>query len=84
MEGILIYEVKKKGFPSLITAAYGWVENDRWQLNEGLICELDEEGHVSLEASFTQMFYEVGEDLETFFSSGQCTEEMTGRNLRDI
>ena len=82
MEGILIYEVKKKGFPSLVTAAYGWVENQRWQLHEGLIYELDEEGHVTLEASFTQMFYEVGEDLETFFSSGRSTEEMTRAELK--
>lgn len=82
MEGILIYEVKRKGFPSLVTAAFGWVENQSWQLNDGLIYELDEQGHVTLEASFAQMLYEVGEDLETFFSSGRSTEEMTRAELK--
>jgi len=82
MEGIMVYEVKKEDFPRLITAAFGWVESERWQLNEGLIYELDERGHVTLEASFAQMFYEVGEDLETFFSSGRSTEEMTRAELK--
>ncbi len=82
MEGIMIYEVKKEDFPRLTTAAFGWVESDRWQLHDGLIYELDERGHVTLEASFSRMYYEVGEDLETFFSSGRSTEEMTRAELK--
>lgn len=82
LEGIMIYESATEEFPRLITARYGWIEETSWQLTEGVIHELDEEGYVKMEAGFTEMNVNVGEDLSAYLGDTRSTEEMTRTELK--
>ena len=83
MEGIMIFETSKTGYPRFITAETGRIFRNNWELNDGIIHELNKDGWVRLEAEFKHMTVDAGDDLTGFFGQQLTMEEMTRQQLKE-
>ncbi len=81
---IMIYnrnKNKKDEFPPVITAGEGEIEENKWILNQGIIHEYDQDGHLSIESKFDHMEIEIAKESSQFFGEQRTTSEMSRKEL---
>ncbi len=69
------------GYPQLITAPRGTFRQDLWELEEGVIHNLTEEGRVDYETSFQQLEVNVGGEVLDFYGRQRTPSEMSRQEL---
>lgn len=82
VEGILIYQSEGQGFPRLIAAASGRIEEQFWHLKEGNYYELDRAGQITTVTAFEELVEDVGEDLSVFLGQSKGVDEMSRAELK--
>lgn len=79
---IVVYTLDKEaGYPQLITAPTGTFEQDIWNLQNGVIHNLTEEGRVEYEVNFRELALNVGEEAGSFFGRQRTPSEMSRSEL---
>lgn len=78
---VMIYNLKDNNFPSVITATKGIIEDNVWVLNDGIIHNYNEKGHMSLETSFDKFNIDFTYDTRKLFSEQKTTSEMNRKEL---
>ncbi|MGE5557126.1 MAG: LptF/LptG family permease [Bacillota bacterium] len=74
--------VEKKGlFPRIITARQGYLEKDKWILEDGNWMELDKDGDIVFTSSFQRSELDTNADLSVFLGEQKTTDEMSRDEL---
>lgn len=82
LEGVMVFETNLSGYPRIITAETGRMVQRRWELQNGIVHELDQKGWVRFEVGFERMVVDAGDDLSKFIGNQLTTEEMTRKDLK--
>ena len=83
LQKIMVYDIKAGPYPRLITAATGRYGESVWQLEDGMVQELDEDGFVKGQARFEHMELPLMGNPERFFGQQKTTDEMSRGELRE-
>ena len=83
LQKIMVYDIKAGPYPRLITATTGYYGENVWQLEDGMVQELDEDGFVKGQARFEYMELPLIGSPERFFGQQKTTNEMSRGELRE-
>ncbi|NLK07701.1 MAG: YjgP/YjgQ family permease [Firmicutes bacterium] len=83
MQKIMVYDMKSGPYPRLITAETGYYSGEVWELEDGIVQELDEDGFVKGQARFQHMELPLTGSPERFFGQQKTTSEMSRAELRE-
>lgn len=80
---ILIYQLDSgNGFPEMITAQNGKIEENVWNLKSGIIHEYNDSGEVIFESKFKNMELELGDEMKEISGTQKSTSEMSRKELK--
>jgi len=83
LKKIVIFDYgKTENYPKVITAETGIINNNSWQLKNGIIHKYDEKGHLTLETQFKVMDIEITKGVENFFGEQKTPSEMSRAELK--
>lgn len=82
LHGVMIFETNYSNYPRIITADTGRMINRNWELEKGIVHELDDQGWVRFEVEFDKMVVDAGDDLTKFIGNQLTIEEMTREELK--
>ncbi len=84
IEGIVILDNNSNGtgWPRLITAQKGKIFGSTWQLNNGVVHELDNQGVVTAEVGYNDMKIKMSADIMDIISDGKNPNEMRVSELK--
>ncbi len=80
LENVMIYELESGKLPRVMTARTATLNKLVLRLNNGLIHNFDEDGHLAYEAKFSNMIVNLNEDPLTM-SDIRTSQEMDSREL---
>lgn len=81
LKNILVYELGKADFPSLISAKTGIFDKNVWILLDGILQELDDDGFVQFESRFQRMEIVTEQDGDMYLGNQRTTDEMSRKEL---
>ncbi|NLN17586.1 MAG: YjgP/YjgQ family permease [Firmicutes bacterium] len=79
LRGIFIYDPTPPA--RLVTAREGSIGEGYWQLVDGVLRELDDEGFVAMEIGFARLNFPVPERIDAHLTQQKSTDEMNRREL---
>jgi lipopolysaccharide export system permease protein len=82
-QDILIYQLPRTGFPSIISAREGRYEENVWTLIDGVSTELDRGGLVVSERKFTELEIVTAEPADLYLSGYKTSDEMSRKELAE-
>ena len=80
MEDIFVYEVTP-AFPRIIAAKSASWTGNQWQLENGVLHKLDDNGFMNYEGKFEKMSIKVERDVSSFFTDERSPREMSSGEL---
>ncbi len=83
MKQIMVYQLRDKSYPRLITAESGVIKDGVWLLANGVARNIEPDGFVSDEIKYSTLRLELGDGLERFFANQKTTREMTRAELAE-
>lgn len=81
MRNVVVFE-PSSAFPKIITAASARAGEEAWTLERGLIYELDRDGSILREMSFSSLEIKTDRRLDEFFADQKTPQEMSAAELR--
>lgn len=82
IKNIIIYELKDKKFPEVITAEKGIVKENIWYLEQGIIHQYSDKGHMIFESRFNKMEIQLTDEMKRLYGSQKSTSEMSRKELK--
>lgn len=82
-QDILIYQLPRTGFPSIISAREGTYEDNLWTLRNGVSTELDRDGMVVNERKFNELQIVTAEPADVYLSGYKTADEMSRKELAE-
>jgi len=82
MQDILIFE-NSRNFPRIITAKQAhWFET-YWILSDGVVQELDKNGHITFTDKFSEMKIHTEQNIRNFYNKQKTAREMNSVELKE-
>lgn len=79
--GILILEANTGKWPRLITAEYGMIRRGVWQLYNGVVHEIDDQGAIKTELTYSKMEIKMAVDYGAIVDQDRSPSEMRASEL---
>ncbi len=80
-EGVYVYEAGSGTFPRTMTSKRAFLENETWQLQDGVVHHYSEDGGLDYEAKFKTMKIHLDVNLLDFFGNQKTPQEMNAKEL---
>lgn len=84
VQDILVFEMKGAKPAKVIYASRGTMGPVAWELQNGVIQEMDSQGFTISQTKFDTLIYEVKDQISSFVGEQRTTTEMSRADIREI